>query len=94
MRKELGGPLGSVFSDFDERAFAAASIGQVHRATTVDGDEAVVKVQPPSADEVAYATRIVREDVVQAAAGRGSWSLDGRMIDVPVEVRSNFHVSQ
>src|SRR5947209_6300976 len=29
MRKELGGPLGGVFSDFDERAFAAASIGQV-----------------------------------------------------------------
>src|SRR5436305_10107195 len=29
LRKELGGPLGSVFSDFDERALAAASIGQV-----------------------------------------------------------------
>ncbi len=38
MRKEFGGPLGGVFSDFDEQAFAAASIGQVHRATTVDGD--------------------------------------------------------
>src|SRR5580700_2914039 len=31
MRSELGGPLGRVFSDFEERAFAAASIGQVHR---------------------------------------------------------------
>src|SRR5581483_8718351 len=31
MRDELGGPLGKVFSQFDERAFAAASIGQVHR---------------------------------------------------------------
>ena len=47
MRQEFGGPLRRVFSDFDERAFAAASIGQVHRATTIDGDEVAVKIQYP-----------------------------------------------
>jgi predicted unusual protein kinase regulating ubiquinone biosynthesis (AarF/ABC1/UbiB family) len=51
MRKELGGPLERVFSDFDEQAFAAASIGQVHRATTVDGGDVVVKVQYPGVAE-------------------------------------------
>ncbi len=35
LRDEFGGPLSRVFSEFDERAFAAASIGQVHRATTL-----------------------------------------------------------
>src|ERR1035437_8875401 len=45
MRDELGGPLSRVFSEFDERAFAAASIGQVHRATMLDGDAVVVKGQ-------------------------------------------------
>src|SRR6476659_6223722 len=45
MRQEFGGPLQHVFRDFDERAFAAASIGQVHRARTVDGDDVAVKIQ-------------------------------------------------
>jgi predicted unusual protein kinase regulating ubiquinone biosynthesis (AarF/ABC1/UbiB family) len=51
MRDEFGGPLSRVFLEFDERAFAAASIGQVHRATTLDGDEVVVKVQYPGVAE-------------------------------------------
>ncbi len=51
LRQEFGGPLETVFSHFDERAFAAASIGQVHRATTVDGAEVAVKVQYPGVAE-------------------------------------------
>ena len=51
MRQELGGPLQRVFSDFDQRAFAAASIGQVHRATTIGGDDVVVKIQYPGMAE-------------------------------------------
>jgi predicted unusual protein kinase regulating ubiquinone biosynthesis (AarF/ABC1/UbiB family) len=51
LRDEFGGPLSRVFSEFDEHALAAASIGQVHRATTLAGDEVVVKVQYPGVAE-------------------------------------------
>jgi predicted unusual protein kinase regulating ubiquinone biosynthesis (AarF/ABC1/UbiB family) len=51
MRQEFGGPLERVFREFDERAFAAASIGQVHRATTVDGRDVAVKIQYPGVAE-------------------------------------------
>src|SRR6476660_3103994 len=51
MRQEFGGPLKHVFREFEERAFAAASIGQVHRARTVDGDDVAVKIQYPGVAE-------------------------------------------
>jgi predicted unusual protein kinase regulating ubiquinone biosynthesis (AarF/ABC1/UbiB family) len=37
----------SVFADIEEEAFAAASIGQVHRATLRDGSKVAVKIQYP-----------------------------------------------
>lgn len=40
-------PIGRIFSEFDEEAAAAASIGQVHRATLKDGREVAVKIQYP-----------------------------------------------
>jgi predicted unusual protein kinase regulating ubiquinone biosynthesis (AarF/ABC1/UbiB family) len=51
IRKELGAPLEQVFAEFEPRAFAAASIGQVHRARTIDGDDVAVKVQYPGVAE-------------------------------------------
>lgn len=45
IESELGRPLGEAFAQFEEGAFASASIGQVHRATLPDGHAVVVKVQ-------------------------------------------------
>ena len=42
----------------------------------------------PSADEVAYARRVIGENVIAEAAGRASFALDGKMIDVPVVTRA------
>ncbi|MDM1248073.1 AarF/ABC1/UbiB kinase family protein [Acinetobacter sp. R933-2] len=51
VEKELGKPLEQAFQHFDEQPFAAASIGQVHKATLPNGTEVVVKVQYPGVDE-------------------------------------------
>lgn len=51
VRRELGAPPEKAFAEFDEDAFAAASLGQVHRAVTRDGVEVVVKVQYPGVED-------------------------------------------
>ncbi len=46
-----GEKLSDLFDDFEEEAFAAASIGQVHKATLPDGKEVAVKIQYPGIAE-------------------------------------------
>jgi predicted unusual protein kinase regulating ubiquinone biosynthesis (AarF/ABC1/UbiB family) len=48
VREELGGDPEAIFATFETQSFAAASIGQVHRATLHNGDRVAVKVQRPA----------------------------------------------
>ncbi len=71
--EELGLTVEQAFLDFDETPIAAASIGQVHRATLPNDVQVVVKVQRPNAARqiesdlklMASAARVARERVRQ-----------------------------
>jgi ubiquinone biosynthesis protein len=49
---ELGGPIDEVFRAFNPKCLASGSMAQVHCATTVEGDDVVVKVKRPGIDKI------------------------------------------
>jgi ubiquinone biosynthesis protein len=71
IEEELGASLDRLFLDFEPTPVAAASIGQVHRATLPNGRSVAVKVQRPGAPRqieadlalMYQAARLVRERV-------------------------------
>jgi ubiquinone biosynthesis protein len=71
VREDLGQPIERLFLEFDPEPLAAASIGQVHRATLPNGRVVAVKVQRPNAPRqiesdielLEQAARLVRERV-------------------------------
>jgi predicted unusual protein kinase regulating ubiquinone biosynthesis (AarF/ABC1/UbiB family) len=49
---DLGAPIDRIFRSFERKAFAAASLGQVHRAELKDGTPVAVKVQYPDMEKL------------------------------------------
>jgi ubiquinone biosynthesis protein len=52
IRRELQQPLEDVFEQMNDRAIAAGSIAQIHRATLKNGQPVAVKIQRPGIDTI------------------------------------------
>jgi ubiquinone biosynthesis protein len=52
LERELGRPYNNVFTQFNPVPIAAASIGQVHKATLKTGQEVAVKVKRPGIEKI------------------------------------------
>ena len=90
-------PLGFIgtvadFSDWEKfrlmvrraRRFGFDGAGCIH-----PGQVKIVNEEyTPSTEEVAYARKVIQMDKEAQAAGRGSFQIDGKMIDIPVVVRA------
>lgn len=86
IEQDLGGKLSEFFSEVDEQAFAAASIGQVHRATTIAGDDVVIKVQYPGVAE-AVETDLRNMNMLLPLVKRLAPSLDGKALAAELRER-------
>ncbi len=69
--EDLGRPPEEAFAEWDDEPFAAASLGQVHRARTRDGADVAVKVQYPGVAE-ALRSDLESPRLLRRLAGAGA----------------------
>ncbi|CAH1965303.1 unnamed protein product [Acanthoscelides obtectus] len=69
MSQELGFGWRTYFTEFEEKPFAAASIGQVHRGTLIDGRDVAVKIQYPGV------AKGINSDIENLAAIMKMWNI-------------------
>jgi predicted unusual protein kinase regulating ubiquinone biosynthesis (AarF/ABC1/UbiB family) len=80
LRAELGKPPERLFAHFEREAFAAASLGQVHRAVLPSGRSVVVKIQYPGIEETVEQDLQNVQALLQVATRIGR-DVMGRRID-------------
>lgn len=72
IKRELGDYPEKIFAKFDAEAFAAASIGQVHKAELKDGRKVAVKIQYPNVRETIDSDMAVARQLAKRIIKKGS----------------------
>jgi predicted unusual protein kinase regulating ubiquinone biosynthesis (AarF/ABC1/UbiB family) len=81
---ELGVRISKAFAEFATKPLATASLGQVHRATMLDGRVVVVKVQRPGIREIIAEDMEVLEEIAEFLDKHTQWGKRyefGKMLD-------------
>jgi len=76
IEEELGKPVTELFKDFTDTPLAAASLGQVHRAVMLDGQEVAIKVQRDKLKEM-YDLDLAQFDKVAAQLDKFNVGVQG-----------------
>ena len=88
---ELGASVEELFKSFDEEPLAAASIGQVYRATLPDGTPVAVKVQRPGVAKAMEIDLDIIHDLAGRLAKHAEWAKENDVTTVAEEFASVLH---
>ena len=73
IEEDFGAPIEELFLDFDPDPIAAASIAQVHRATTPDLNPVVVKIRRPKIVSQVQSDMEIIQEIVRIIETRTKW---------------------
>jgi ubiquinone biosynthesis protein len=83
--ESLGGPPESLYASFNPAPLAAASLAQVHEATTHDGRRVAVKVQRPNIHEQLRSDIRILKRGTRLLERRFEWASDEGLTDIVAE---------
>ncbi len=89
VEEELGGPIEERFQSITPEPLAAASLGQVHAATLVTGEEVVLKIQRPGVSSQVELDLHLLQSLAEIAQRRTRW---GRRLQLPTVAREFAHM--
>jgi len=92
LRRELGAEVGALFARFDETPVAAASIAQVHRAETTEGQEVAVKILRPDIEARFARDLDLFEWIAETVERSAPWSRRFRPIETVRVFRQTVEV--
>ncbi len=78
IHRDLGKHIPELFATFDRIPLAAASLGQVHRATLHTGEEVVVKVQRPGLKKLFTIDLEILRGIAKYFQNHPKWGKEGR----------------
>ncbi len=78
IQRDLGKTIPELFASFDRVPLAAASLGQVHRATLYTGEEVVVKVQRPGLKKLFTIDLEILRGIAKYFQNHPKWGAQGR----------------
>ena len=84
VEKELGKSMADLFAGFEEQPLGSASLGQVHAARLLTGEEVVVKVQRPGVEKTVEEDIHILMDAARLASTQTTW---GQIYDLPALVQ-------
>ncbi|GGH77475.1 ubiquinone biosynthesis protein [Pullulanibacillus pueri] len=98
IESELGAPTSELFSSFSGKSLAAASIGQVHKATLKTGETVAVKIRRPHVEKQIETDIEILRDLTRLVEQRFAWAKQYQLRDIVDElseaIKSEMDYSQ
>lgn len=92
LANELGGTAESLFAEFDSSAFAAASLGQVHKAKLQDGTDVAVKMQYPGISKTIKSDMTLMRNIARGMTNTHIILQSLKEVEARLSEEVNYHI--
>lgn len=90
INESLGAPVEELFQEFEEEPLGSASVGQVHKAVTIEGDAVAVKIQRPNIEKTVRNDLEILHHLATLAEHRIDWARRYHVVEMIEEFSTSI----